>query len=156
MALALKKKEYQELIEMLIITISVLEELDPEEFPKVDNYFSLFQKILAEAEKNKCKSDVIFDNETQLYYPSEERMEKSEISSIIAEYSNSMFWQHLAARLAIEELKRDNTITSPADLLVPETIEKIMDLEEKMLEEFEENGLENIRLLGGKRIIRPV
>jgi len=71
---------------------------------QVQEYEDIEQLILSKASEFSQQEYVIFDGESERFYTN--RKFEEEIDEYIQEYDNYTFWDELASRLAIRDMKR--------------------------------------------------
>lgn len=143
------KKEYRLLLDLLSIADWVMSahKTDPDE--RVTPYAALQQKIFSLAAEFGCDDLISYDESLAGYYPTVAFENESDDQIFIEEYDEDCFWDMLAGRLAqrdlVDELGPDAFLeTEPAERMTME--DKHAD---KYLDEFEANGIMNLRITSG-------
>ncbi|KAA0548455.1 hypothetical protein FZW96_07730 [Bacillus sp. BGMRC 2118] len=103
-------------------------------------YDALFQYVSTFAKDFGYDHAIEYDNKLEGYYPTQQFEESFE--PIIKHHDNEIFWSQLVGRLAKRDLEETGeTFATPEDYL-----RRLFELEEKYEEEFEQNGIKNIRI----------
>ena len=141
------KVEYRDLLDMIYIADWVLNAHKMADDPRTKRYGKLEQKILSYAEKMGFGHLVMYEPKFEKYFPTSTFEDLSPAYNFIKEYDNDTFWEELMYRLAERDLiKQEGSLSNVLRLPVEERLEKQFRLEEKYAVEFEENGLDNIRI----------
>lgn len=141
------KAEYRDLLDMVYISEWIMNAHKTENDPRTKRYGKLEQKILSYAEKMGFGHMVEYAPEYEKYFPTRMFEDAGSAHGFIDEYDNDSFWEELINRLAERDLiRREDGLSNVLRLPVEERLEKQFKLEEKYAIEFEENGLENIRI----------
>lgn len=101
-------------------------------------YFKSFAKDF------DCEDWVQKDPDLQQYFFTQKK--EFEIHEVIDEYDNDTFWDELPMRLARRDLEINHTTEELKNMSDDERMKKLYDREEVYQDEFEENGLKNLRL----------
>jgi ribosomal protein S8 len=141
------KAEYRDLIDMVYIAEWIMNAHKVKDDTRTKRYSKLEQKILSYAEKMGFSHLVEYAPEHDKYFPTRMFEEASSVHGFIDDYDNDSFWEELINRLAERDLiRQEGGLSTVLRLSVEERLEKQFRLEEKYAVEFEENGLENIRI----------
>ncbi|MCK9612980.1 MAG: hypothetical protein M0R16_08790 [Bacteroidales bacterium] len=135
--LELSPDQYKELLRLVYSGNWILDE--PENIVLND----LVQMIFSQAKVASHEKLVSFDDNMQLYMPSDDF--DDEMVDIIEDFEDECFWSHLSYRLA----ERDAGRQAGQEFEKMNLEEKLVMLErinEKYVSEFDENGLENIEI----------
>lgn len=141
----LTKKEYDTLLEMLYIATWVISAHDTEQKPEKRKYDDVEQKIMAQAKDFGMDKEIIYDKKLGKYFTTRDFEEKCH-KKFIDEYEDESFWDELVNRLAERDLLDAHTEKQIIKMDVWDRIGKVDNLAEKYLEEFEENGVLNLRI----------
>jgi hypothetical protein len=142
------KAEYRDLIDMVYIAEWIMNAHQIKDDPRTKRYRKLEQKILSFAENMGFSHLVEYAPEHDKYFPTRMFEEASSAHGFIDDYDNDTFWEELINRLAERDLIiQEGGLSSMLRLSVEERLEKQFRLEEKYAVEFEENGLENVRIV---------
>jgi hypothetical protein len=139
------KKEYQALVEMLLMADWVLtaHELDPD--PAKEPYAAIRKKVLAYHKEMGMEDAFRYDPKEDEYLETAEYEEQSKHMRFIREYDEQSFWSEFADKLAqrdlAEQLRRQGGSLDGAA-----RAEKFFELMTRYEEELSENGLDNVRL----------
>ena len=138
------KKEYQRLVDLLMIADWILHAFDPDEDPETKQYKEVIQKIYTHAPDMKCDDIVAYDDELKGFCPTPEYEEESGVMDFLEEYEENLFWFGLAHRLAVKTILEEEGGESFQNLSEHEQAAKIIPLETRFAEELFENGLTNV------------
>lgn len=145
MKVNITKKEYEALVKMVGIAnwiISAYETEDQEDSLKPFN--ELEQRIYSFAKDYGLDKDIVLDRKLGMYFTTKEYEEES-VLKYIEQYEEEFFWEELISRLAERDFIREHGAEKINKMTLQERFEKISKFEKKYGEEFEQNGLENIR-----------
>ncbi len=138
------KKEYKALLTVLYISDWVMHSHDTELDPETQKYKDLEQKILSFAKDFGMDDCVERDAKLGGFFHT--RNFEDEVMKFIERYDDNSFWDELADRLADRDFLRKYGEEAILKMTPEERFQKYCDFEDKYNEEFEENGLENIRI----------
>jgi len=135
--LELSADQYKELLKLVYVGDWVIDE--PENIVLND----LVQTIFSKANDAGLKKMVEFDKELELFLPSLEFDE--EVIGIVDDYEEECFWDHLIYRLSDRDI--DKKLGKKAEKMsMEEKMELIDPVTEKYIKEFEEHGLDNVKV----------
>ncbi|MGI6588945.1 MAG: hypothetical protein ACOX2N_09355 [Peptococcia bacterium] len=137
------KKEYCILVEMIsVANWIILNEAKKED----DNqYERLEQKLLSFAKNFGFEENVIYDRELGKYFTTAD-FEENKTLKHIEKYEDGFFWDELSYRLAVRDLWEEFGEEKIRQMDIDERFGRICRAEEKYNEEFENNGLENLKI----------
>lgn len=141
--------EYRLLLDLLSIADWVMNSHKSEPDERVAPYEELQQKVFSHAAEGGFDHLISYDESLGGYFPTIEFENNSDDQIFIEEYDEDSFWEILAGRLAqrdlVDELGSEAFLeTDPADRLTMEDKHA-----EKYLDEFEANGIMNLRIIPG-------
>jgi hypothetical protein len=135
--LELSADQYKELLKLIYVGDWVIDE--PENIVLND----LVQTVFSKANEAGLKKMVEFDKELDLFLPSLEFDE--EVIGIVDDYEEECFWDHLIYRLSDRDIEKK--LGKKAEKMsMEEKIELIDPVTEKYIKEFEEHGLDNVKV----------
>ena len=141
------KNEYRTLLEILAMAEWVMHSHETEPNPELTPYDQLIQKLLSVARDFRSDDLVEYSKESNTYYNNILEDIESPVSDIMREYELESFWEELCYRLGerdlIEELGQQETQA----LEYSERAGKIADHSQKYYEEFEERGLQYLKIV---------
>ena len=148
MKINLTKKEYRLLLDVLQIADWVMDSyhVDPPE--ETQPYRELAQKFFAQAEEYGCQDLVEYDSATDTYYPAGELDFEGDWRKLMDEFVDFTFWDELMERLAERDVIHEIGIEQYSEMEPFDRADKIGEVVEKYANEFEENGIKNIRIAG--------
>ncbi|MDF2878317.1 MAG: hypothetical protein K0S30_1413 [Clostridia bacterium] len=138
------KEEFKTLLELIYAGNILVNGMRSKE-ERVQEYAQMEQQVFAMAKDFELEGIVAYSEEFQEYMPTAEYEEEG-IDEYIDAYDTHVFWEELVMRLA-----RRDALNYAGDIDQTITKQKLsemqMQLEEKYEEEFEENGLANLKLI---------
>ncbi|MFY9261686.1 MAG: hypothetical protein WAO71_14420 [Gallionella sp.] len=151
MKIEFTRKEYQNLLDMLYIANWVLTAHKLEDDPRVEAYEALEQKIYAHAQPMGFGDLIEYMADDEEYYPTKKYEDTSPAAAFIQEFENDSFWEELIDRLANRDLiKQAGGVENLSSLSVEQHFGLLHPLETKYSAEFEQNGLDGIRIVAHK------
>ncbi len=143
MEIQLLAAQYEILIKLIYLGQMVIE-VAKEDENKFKEYDALASYIYSYAPRFGFQRLVEFDEEEGAYYPSEalERM----MFGIVSEYAAATFFDRLALELAERDLLKEYGEEAISQMKLKELEEKRNALIERYIQEFVENGLNNLVL----------
>lgn len=152
MNIELSREQYEALLKSLAITRflyhSILDEEEPtaDRLDSYDIFEDMEQQVLSYAKALEVSHLVAYDNEEELHYLTREFEEKTDISELIVEYQDSIFWDELIQRLAARDFMRTYNESEIKGMAIEERIEKEAPFILKYEEIFTESGIENLEI----------
>ncbi|EKS01757.1 hypothetical protein LEP1GSC125_3937 [Leptospira mayottensis 200901122] len=152
MNIELTRKQYEALLKSLAITRflyhSILDEEEPatDRLDSYDAFEDMEQQVLSYAKALEVSHLVAYDNEEELHYLTREFEEKTDISDLITEYQDSIFWDELIQRLAVRDFIRTYSESEIKGMAIEERIEKEAPFISKYEEIFTESGIETLEI----------
>ncbi len=140
MVINLTKEEYQRLVKLAYLgewTANAFR--DPAR--TLAPYEDALRTLLAHAQEGGIAE--LADPETG--NPTEELEMDRDIRRLIDEYNDESFWYELLERFAYRDLEKQLGFRAVRDMNPEEREDRLESLKEKYLEEFEKNGIENLR-----------
>ncbi len=135
--LELSTDQYKELLKLVYVGDWVIDE--PENIVLND----LVQTIFSKAGEAGLKKMVEFDKDLEIFTPSLDFDE--EVIGIVDDYEEECFWDHLIYRLADRDV--DKKLGKKGEKMsMEEKLELIDPASEKYIKEFEEHGLDNVKV----------
>ncbi|HDQ44421.1 MAG TPA: hypothetical protein ENN17_02830 [bacterium] len=148
MKISITKQEYRRLLDVLMIADWVMDSYHVEPPEETRSYRELAQKIYALAGENGCGNLIEYDTALDEFFPTDEYDLEGEWRVLMDAFEEQNFWDELTDRLAL----RDVVLEVGYDhFRKMDSVDRLMKLEqasEKYAREFEENGIENIRIAG--------
>ena len=141
------KKEYQTLVEMLLVADWVITGHEEEEREATKPYKELRKKVLSQHKEMGMEDAFEYSPEHDDYFETAAYEEEAPHMRFIDEYDEQVFWIDLANRLAHRDLAAEETLSVKEPLGEKERTKKFFELTGRYEEEFAENGLANVRLV---------
>lgn len=141
----LTKKEYGDLLDLVYLGEWMINgiRLHGEEIQKYEN---ILQHIYSHAGDAGLKNLIEFIEEHNEFSPTKEFEEDLEINQYMDEYDDENFWDELVDRLARRDFIKEYGEDAVKKMSWDERIEKEHPFIEKYEEEFEEDGIENLKI----------
>lgn len=142
----LNREEYELLLEIFYIADWVLNAHKTRGDDEIDRYKELEQKILSYAEEFGLQNYVVWDPDLREYHYTREFEERSPAVEFIEEFEEDTFWDELVERLSMRDLVEESGEECVLEMDVHTRLEKLDEYRAKYLEEFEKNGLQNVKV----------
>lgn len=139
------KEEYETIVEMLSIASWVISAFDVGPQPDKQKYEDLEQKVLSHAKDFGMGKDIVWDKSLKKYFHSRE-FEENRTMPLIDEFQDETFWDELMNRLAERDFVEAYTEKEIKKMDVVDRITKTDEFVDMYGEEFEENGIVNLRI----------
>lgn len=111
---------------------------------RLKEFDELAERIYSFAHKAGCSEYIEYDKEDKTSRP-DAKLEE-EVDDLIEDYDDNVFWEELILRLSQRDLRREYGKEAVEKMELRERLQKQTELEKVYLEEFEENGIENLEL----------
>lgn len=149
MKFELSNREFRTLLEMLVAADWLLHS---HEVGEVDNEYTRFQqKFFKLAKKAGCEDLVEYHEVTGQYDTAPDLQSSDKLQQYIDRYDEASFWQILAIRLGVEELRRSVAPELLESMPRLQRVQLASDHEARYAEEFEKHGLERLRIVKDDR-----
>ncbi|HHW43583.1 MAG TPA: hypothetical protein GXX25_07205 [Desulfotomaculum sp.] len=142
----LNREEYELLLEIFYIADWVLNAYKTLEDDEIDRYKDLEQKILSRAKEFGLQNMVEWDPSMDEYQYTREFEDNTPAMEFIRDYEEDTFWDELVDRLCRRDLVQEYGEESVMEMDVLTRLEKMDRYRVKYLEEFEKNGLQNVKV----------
>lgn len=106
----------------------------------IKEYEELYQYINSLAKDFGYEEIIEFDKKLNEYFPTQAY--ENELQPIIEVNDNEVFWNELSSRIATRDLANERVVPRDAD----EQFKRLLDIEQRYEEEFEEHGLSRLIL----------
>ena len=147
MKINITKKEYRLLIDVLSIATWVMNSHRTGKDPRTEPYEELEQKFMSYAKDFGFKNLIVYDKKFEKYFPTKQYEDAGTDMVFIDEYEDEVFWEKLCTYLAQRDLVDDKGIDVVENMDRFERFNAIEDLSQEYSDEFEKNGIKNLRLL---------
>ena len=141
------KKEYQTLVEMLLVADWVITGHEEGEREETRSYREFRKKVLAHHKEMGMSEAFTYSPEDDEYFETAAYEANAPYMRFIDEYDEQVFWEELATRLAHRDIAAEETLSVKEPLGETELTKKLVERIARYEEEFAENGLDNIRLV---------
>jgi len=141
------KKEYQTLVEMLLLADWVIhgQEGEPREAKKP--YADLRKKVLSHHKEMGMEEDFTYDPKEDDYFETADYEERAPHMQLIDEYDEAAFWSTLASKLAHRDLAAEEVLHAAGTISEEEQITQLLEGIARYEDAFAENGLDSIRFV---------
>ncbi|MGY0399091.1 MAG: hypothetical protein ACWIPH_03970 [Ostreibacterium sp.] len=150
MKLELSKQETQILIEMLAMAGYIMTQSSDQAIAKAENMHELIQAIFKQAQQDTLQDAFDTDEETQIMFPSTDIMSGSEDSPLylLKTYNEAAAADVLSQQLALRDAAREQGLPEEhtEKEFNPAFIDAFVKHQTHYLEEFSENGFENVKV----------
>jgi hypothetical protein len=140
------KREYQTLVEMLLVADWIIRSHEEQPQPETQPYDALRKKVLSHYKETGMAGDFRYDAEDDEYFESAEYEARAPHARFLGEYDERMFWSLLADRLAARDLAADAAATGTV-FSDQERFVRHFEIVAGYEQEFAENDLDNLRLV---------
>jgi len=146
MKIELNQTEFRALLELVEIASWVLHAHKIDEPPETEVYRKLEQKIMSQAKNFGLENLVDYDEDLKEYFPSGTFEEESPVMEFIEDFENDTFWDQMVDRLVERDMIEAEGEDAYLAMELEDRFGKEMPLREKYAEEFEANGLNNVKV----------
>ncbi len=156
MDIRLSDKETRDLVEMLTMTSYIMTQTDQLAESKAESMYELIQKIYKQASEEVMTDSFDKEEETGVIYPNAELMSGDEGGPL---YVLKAYNEYAAADVLSQQLGLRDTISevgepsSDPENFDPKFIDRFIEIQTEYLEEFSENGFENMKLVKSSIIV---
>jgi hypothetical protein len=147
MKLELSIEQYEALLKLVFIgdwVVGFSDYDNPE--PGENRLNEVAQYIYSQADEAGLGHLITHDQNSDTLTLTREFEESSGIADIMEYYEEETFWEELIHRLAHRDFNRHFGDTAISQMAIEERIEKETPFVDKYVQEFNENGLENLKL----------
>lgn len=145
MKINITKKEYQLFLDMVYLSDWILHAHSEERTEEKKPYKELEQKILSFA-KEFGMEEVVERNEKSESFLNKKFTANSQIVKHVENFENATFWEELIERLARRDFIKKYGEEAILQMTISERFEKEMAFHHEYHEEFDKNGLDNLRI----------
>ncbi len=146
MKIDISKKEYQALMDCLNISDWVLHAHKGFEGQDTSKYRQLIQTLSSYAEQMNMADLIEQDKLSGEYFPTKKYEDHGAYMPIIEEFEEYSFWSNLSFKLAIRDLIDQDGEQKVEKMELADRGSKIMQLEDWYTDEFNNNGIQNVKV----------
>jgi hypothetical protein len=139
-------KEYQVLVEMLLIADWVIHAHE-EETKARKPFKELRKKVLSHHKEMGMADEFEYSEEFDDYFETRDYEDRAPHVRFIEEHDEKMFWSTLADKLARRDFAAQEMLTIEGTADAEERLTKLFEISGRYEEEFAEHGLDNLRLV---------
>lgn len=140
------KKEYRLLVDMLHIADWVMHSHQLIDERGHKDHEDLYNKIKSYYREMEAEDIIEYSKETDNYYETRKYEEKT-LEEFIAPYDEDIFWEELVDRLAKRDVFRKIGIEKYNAMELEERIRTMSKVVEQYEDEFEEHGLDRVKIM---------
>ena len=141
------KKEYRLLLDMLYIADWVMNSHQLINERSHKEHEDLYNKIKSYYREMEAEDLIEYSKETDSFYETREHEEKT-LEEFITPYDEDIFWEELVDRLAKRDVFRKIGIEKYNKMELIERIKTMSEATEQYENEFEEHGLDRVKVMG--------
>ena len=138
--------EYRALIEMIQVADWVMTSHEEGARESTNMVRQVRRRVLADCDKVGLGDSIVYDADHDEFYETREYEENAAHREFIDEYDHRTFWEKLVEQLIHRDLVDEFGVDGAVALSTEERLEFISPREEKYLNEFAANGIENLRI----------
>lgn len=147
MNIELTPEQYRTLLKTIFIANWILpDEIDEEHSDSIEKFQNLFQTVLVKAGDFGAKDLVEYDEESKEHILGHEMDHDSDLMHVLEEFNDRNFWEELLYRLVSRDMIEKFGEKTLEEMEPEERMEKEQDFFDRYGDEFETNGLDNLRL----------
>jgi len=147
MNLELTQKQYETLLKLAYLGDYMINGIRTEE-DRVPEYADLMQKLYLCAEEANCGALVERDKKMGRFFPAGELEEDRDVKQYREEYDNEIFWEELIDKLSLRDFMALQGSDTLNGALAKDITQAKSGIIKKYIEEFEKNGVENLKIVG--------
>jgi hypothetical protein len=141
------KKEYQALVEMLLVADWVIHGHEVEPRVETKPYDDLRKKVLSHYKEMGMEDAFEYVAERDDYYETAEHEERAPHMRFVDEDDEETFWQLLSDKLANRDLAAQEVVSTAEPLEGEQRVLTLFEIIARYEEELAENGLDNVRVV---------
>ncbi len=138
-------QQFADLVRCVYLAHWMINGIRPED-DKIKRYEDLEQYLYALCSKFGHTDLIEFVKSQNKFFFKDEFSESNEADGYRREYDDEMFWTELIQRLTTRDIIEQNGLESIATLSSREEVEKRQPLLRRYIDEFEQNGVQNLTL----------
>ena len=146
MTLELTSKQYETLLKLAYLGDWMVNGIRTED-ERVPEFADLMQRLYACAQESQCESLVEFDKKLNRFFPTAELEEHEEIKVLREAYDDEIFWDELIDKLSLRDFMAAQKAALLSSSLPYDAAKMRSDIIKKYVEEFEKNGVENLKVV---------
>ena len=140
----LTKKEYRDLLDIVYLGDWMINAIRTDD--KLEKYDKMAQHLYSYARDAGLENLIEFNEEFNKFFPTKKFEENPELQRFMEDYDDENFWDELVYRLARHDFIKEYGENAVRKMSWEERIEKEHPFIEKYEEEFERDGIENLRI----------
>ncbi len=145
MKINFSKKQFENLIKLVYLGNWMINAIRVGD-EKIKKYDEIEQYIYSFAKDFGLEKYIEFSKKYNKFFPARELEEGTDVEQYREEYDNETFWEDLIDRLTRRDFIKKYGEETVKKMSLEERIEKEYPFEEKYRNEFEKNGIENLKV----------
>ena len=145
MKINFSKKQFENLIKLVYLGNWMINAIRVGD-EKIKKYDEIEQYIYSFAKDFGLEKYIEFSKKYNKFFPARELEEGTDVEQYREEYDNETFWEDLIDRLTRRDFIKKYGEGTVKKMSLEERIEKEYPFEEKYRNEFEKNGIENLKV----------
>jgi len=145
MKINFSKKQFENLIKLVYLGNWMINAIRVGD-EKIKKYDEIEQYIYSFAKDFGLEKYIEFSKKYNKFFPARELEEGTDVEQYREEYDNETFWEDLIDRLTRRDFVKKYGEETVKKMSLEERIEKEYPFEEKYRNEFEKNGIENLKV----------
>lgn len=146
MQIELSRDEYKTLLGILEISFWVLRAHHTQEPEDRKKFHDFEQKIYGYAKEMGFDELIQFDEDHQMFFPTRQHDDNSEVRPFIDEFENDSFWVELIDRLSNRDTLRKYGQAKLSQMSTEDRFKAMFEFEEKYEREFEQHGISRMEI----------
>jgi hypothetical protein len=147
MTINFTRKEYQALVEMLLVADWVINAEEAEETEAREPYRALRKKVLSHVKAMGMGQDFQYDPGQDEYFETAEYEARAPHLRFVDEHDEATFWSKLADKLAARDVAAELGGRGEGAISEEQWLARLFEITERYENELEEHGLANLRLV---------
>jgi len=141
------KKEYQTLVEMLLIADWIIHSHEEQPRKETEPYSALRKKVLSYFKEMGMGEDLRYDPEADEYFETAAYEERAPHMQFVDAHDEQMFWSQLANKLAERDFAEEVRTRGEVALSDVDRFVQVSEITDAYEQEFAEHGLDNVRVV---------
>jgi hypothetical protein len=141
------KKEYQTLVEMLLVADWVIRGNEDEPREETESYGMLRKKVLAHFKEMGMEENFEYDPNADEYFETPEYETQAPHMQFIEAYDEASFWGQLAEKLAARDFAAQARTPEERSSDAVERLANLFEINERYENEFAEHGLTRVHVV---------
>ena len=141
------KKEYEALVEMLLLADWVIHGHEEEPVKATKPYTDLRKKVLSHHKEMGMENAFTYESDDDDYFETADYEESAPHMQFIDAYDEQVFWSMLASKLAHRDLASEEVLRAVGPISEEEQMTQLFERIARYEDAFAENGLDSIQFV---------